>query len=86
MGFDIKKFEKVKKNTVVCFVCSMSCVSCVFIVLLYVNSLEQNYLEIPESGSKLLSTNKHNTTPGIILCMHPANERRRYIETSSLIG
>ena len=23
---------------------------------------------------------------GIILCMHPANERRRYIVTSSLIG
>ena len=23
---------------------------------------------------------------GIILCLHPANERRRYIVTSSLIG
>ena len=24
--------------------------------------------------------------PGIILCMHPANERRHYNVTSSLIG
>ena len=28
----------------------------------------------------------HLISPGIILCMHPANERRRYIVTSSLIG
>ena len=28
----------------------------------------------------------HSTSPGIILCMRSANERRRYIVTSSLIG
>ena len=45
-----------------------------------INQPHEQAVKRPPQAASILSTAR------IILCMHPANERRRYIVTSSLIG
>ena len=48
--------------------------------------IKQNHVHIFTALLRSLCTWQHNWNVGIILCMRPANERRCYIVTSSLVG
>ena len=64
-----------------------------FIVLFYVRPGTTRW-EFANNGGTLCKLNEAASTmrsakdaiPGLILGMHPANERRRYFVTTSLIG
>ena len=66
-------------------------------LLIYADGVTSLYWQIPWRHRRKVNSNHraHSTmiilshksySTGIILCMRPANERRRYIVTSSLIG